>query len=60
MTTDGRPKIIERIDASGSGDVDMSREVEAKDGVIDGELKSKKIKANTSQLYVYRSVRKCL
>ncbi len=40
MTTDGRPKVIERIDASGSGDVDMSREVEAKDGVIDGKLKS--------------------
>lgn len=37
VTSDGKPKIIERIDASGSGDVDMSKEVEPKEGVIEGE-----------------------
>ncbi len=38
MTSDGRPKIVERIDASGSGDVDMSKEVEPKDGSIEGDV----------------------
>ena len=42
ITTDGKPKIIERIDASGSGDVDMTKEVEAKDGLIEGEIKTSK------------------
>ena len=28
ITTDGKPKVIERIDASGAGDVDMSKIVE--------------------------------
>ena len=28
MTSDGKPKVIERIDASGAGDVDMSKTAE--------------------------------
>ena len=36
-TSDGKQKIIERIDCSGAGDVDMSREVTPnKNGVIEG------------------------
>ena len=36
-TSDGKQKIIERIDCSGAGDVDMSREVSPdKDGFIEG------------------------
>jgi len=38
VTSDGKPKVIERIDASGCGDVDMSKEVEAKDGIIEGQF----------------------
>ena len=30
ITTDGKPKIIERLDASGAGDVDMTKEVEVR------------------------------
>jgi hypothetical protein len=37
VTSDGKPKVIERIDASGSGDVDMTKEVEPKDGILDGQ-----------------------
>ena len=37
-TSDGKQKIIERIDCSGAGDVDMSREVSPdKDGFIEGK-----------------------
>ena len=36
VTSDGKPKVIERIDASGAGDVDMSKEVEPKNGTLDG------------------------
>jgi tripeptidyl-peptidase-2 len=36
VTSDGKPKLIERFDASGNGDVDMSKEVEPKDGAIEG------------------------
>ena len=36
-TSDGQQKIIERIDCSGAGDVDMSREVTPnKEGIIEG------------------------
>ena len=37
ITTDGKRKVIDRIDASGAGDVDMNKVVEAKDGKIKGE-----------------------
>ena len=37
VTTDGKRKIIERIDCSGAGDVDMSKEVTRDtDGYIEG------------------------
>ena len=36
MTTDGKRKVIDRIDASGAGDVDMSKTAEAKDGELKG------------------------
>ncbi|XP_017876642.1 tripeptidyl-peptidase 2 isoform X2 [Ceratina calcarata] len=35
-TSDGRPKIIERYDCSGAGDVDVSKVVQAPDGYIIG------------------------
>ena len=36
VTSDGKRKIIDRIDASGAGDVDTSKVVEAKDGKVTG------------------------
>lgn len=44
MTTDGKPKIIERFDCSGAGDVDTSKVVQAPDGYILG-LTGRKLKA---------------
>ena len=35
-TSDGRPKIVDVVDGSGSGDVDTSAEREAKDGTLTG------------------------
>ena len=36
ITSDGKPKLIERIDASGAGDVEMTKEAEVVDGYITG------------------------
>lgn len=44
VTSDGKPKLIERFDASGNGDVDMSKEVEPKDGTIVGIVKLNQLK----------------
>jgi tripeptidyl-peptidase II len=35
-TPDGRPKVIDIVDATGSGDVDMSTEVKVEDGKVTG------------------------
>lgn len=35
-TPDGRPKVIERFDCSGCGDVDTTKKVTATDGIIIG------------------------
>ncbi|GLH08749.1 Tripeptidyl-peptidase 2 [Gryllus bimaculatus] len=36
ITSEGKPKVIDRFDCSGAGDVDTSTVVEAKDGIIQG------------------------
>ncbi|XP_043258788.1 tripeptidyl-peptidase 2 isoform X2 [Colletes gigas] len=47
VTTDGKPKIIERYDCSGAGDVDTSKVVQAPDGYIIGVTGRKlKVPAN--------------
>lgn len=43
VTSDGKPKIIERFDCSGAGDVDTSKVVQAPDGYILG-LTGRKLK----------------
>ena len=46
-TSDGKQKIIERIDCSGAGDVDMSREVTPNsDGIIEGKENDETVKDN--------------
>lgn len=37
VTTDGKRKVLDRIDASGAGDVDMRRVAELKDGILKGK-----------------------
>ena len=52
-TSDGKQKIIERIDCSGAGDVDMSREVSPdKDGFIEGIYNRRQIDNKPLQLKV--------
>ena len=52
-TSDGKQKIIERIDCSGAGDVDMSREVSPdKDGFIEGIHIRRKIEYKPLQFIV--------
>ncbi len=36
VTSDGRPKVVDLIDGSGSGDVDTSTVLEAEDGALEG------------------------
>ena len=45
ITSEGKPKVIERYDCSGAGDVDTSAVVKAADGEIQG-LTQRKLKVN--------------
>ncbi|XP_015431328.1 PREDICTED: tripeptidyl-peptidase 2 [Dufourea novaeangliae] len=47
VTSDGKPKIIERYDCSGAGDVDTSKVVQAPDGCIFG-ITGRKLKIPTN------------
>lgn len=44
-TSEGKPKVIERFDCSGAGDVDTSTVVKVKDGEIQG-LSGRKLKVS--------------
>lgn len=52
MTSDGKPKIIERFDCSGAGDVDTSKVVQAPDGYING-LTGRKLKVCLINIVLY-------
>lgn len=53
MTSDGKPKIIERFDCSGAGDVDTSKVVQAPDGYITG-LTGRKLKVYLQTVLLLR------
>jgi tripeptidyl-peptidase-2 len=50
-TSEGKPKVIERFDCSGAGDVDTSVVVQVKDGEIQG-LSGRKLKVSASLISV--------
>ena len=53
-TPDGRPKVIDILDATGSGDVDTSKVVEIKDGNLAG-LTGRSLKVTLTDLLKYLS-----
>jgi tripeptidyl-peptidase-2 len=48
VTSDGRPKIIDVMDCSGSGDVDMRTKVKADEDLIISSVSGRKLKVNAS------------